>query len=133
MLLVGVGAALAAYGGWLLWPLLPAAAVWLVAGPLVHDVVVAPVVGLAGLLLARLVRDRAVRWLLGVGLAMTATLLLIAVPLIWRPHPAAPNPGLQDRDYVSGLLWWLGVLWTTVLIAVASTVALWRTAASGRG
>ena len=53
--------------------------------------------------------------------AVTATPTLIAIPLLWRPHPAAPNPGLQDRDYLTGLAVWFGVLWTAVLFGAART------------
>jgi hypothetical protein len=114
-LLVVAGLALAGYGGWLVWPQLEPAAGWLVAGPVLHDALVAPLVGLVGLALARLVRDRIWRRWIGAGLVVTATLLLIAVPLVWRPSPAPPNPGLQDRDYAIGLAIWLAALWIGVL------------------
>jgi len=116
-LLLGVaGLAAAAYGAWLLRPQLPAAAAWLVAGPVLHDAVVAPLVGLTGLALGRLL-PRAARGWVAAGLAVTGTLLLIAIPLVWRPHRAPPNPGLQDRDYVGSLAVWLAALWLGVLLA----------------
>lgn len=117
VLLVVLGTATTAYGGWLVWPHLSTTALWLVAGPVLHDAVVAPLVGLAGLALARLLPARAVRWWVAAGLAVTATVLLLAVPLVWRPHPASPNPGLLDRDYTAGLARWLGALWAGVLLA----------------
>ena len=55
-LLVLLGAAGSAYGGWLLWPDLATTAAWLLGGPVLHDAVIAPVVGLAGLLLIRVLR-----------------------------------------------------------------------------
>jgi hypothetical protein len=126
VLLVAAGTALVAYGGWLLLPRLPATAAWLLAGPVVHDAVVAPLVGLTGLLLGRAVPDRVWRaWVLA-GLMVTAVLLLIALPLIWRPDPAAPNPGLQDRDYLTALLVWLAVLWGGVLIGASLSRAAAR-------
>jgi len=119
--LVAAGGAAAAYGGWLLWPQLPAAALWLVAGPVLHDALVAPLVGLAGLSLGRALPDRVWRaWVLA-GLAVSATLVLIALPLVLRPHPAPPNPGLQDRDYVAGLAMWLATLWAGVLVGALLT------------
>jgi hypothetical protein len=123
-LLVLLGAAGSAYGGWLLWPDLATTAAWLLGGPVLHDAVVAPVVGLAGLLLVRRLPDRAVRWWVTAGLAVTATLLLIAVPLVWRPDRAPRYPGLNDRDYLPGLAIWLGALWAGVVLGI--TVARHR-------
>lgn len=134
VLLVGAGAAIAAYGGWLLRPYLEAATWWLLAGPIVHDAVLAPLVALAGLVLARLLPDPAgadrpgdpagaggaARWWVGTGLVVSGTLLLIALPLLLRPAPAAPNPGLQDRDYLTELAIWLGAMWAAILAAVAA-------------
>ncbi|MFY1670589.1 hypothetical protein ACN27G_11585 [Plantactinospora sp. WMMB334] len=123
VILVGSGVAMAAYGIVLLPPLdtvLP----WLLAGPLLHDVLVAPLVGLAGLLLGRLVPDRAARSWITAGLAVPATLLLIAVPLIWRPSAAPTNPGLQDRDYLIQIGVWTVLLWA----GLAAGYRLWRPA-----
>src|SRR5262245_25277069 len=85
------GTALASYGGWLLlrqvsWR--PAYLIslggWLFGGVALHDAVVAPVVAVAGLAVARLLpppwRAAVVR-----AAAGTAVLLLVAVPLLWRP------------------------------------------------
>lgn len=117
-LLAAAGAGLAGYGGWLLWPQLPAAWAWLLGGPVLHDLFVAPAVLLVGLATRRLIRRSAVRtWVLR-ALAVSAVLVLIAVPLAWRPHPAPPNPGLQERDYATGLGVFLAILWTVALLAV---------------
>jgi hypothetical protein len=121
LLIAAAGIGLAGYGGWLLVPQLPAAATWLVAGPVLHDAVVAPLVGLTGLALGRVLPGRAWRRWVAAGLAVTATLLLIAVPLVWRPQPAPPNPGLQDRDYTAGLAAWLAVLWAGVLLGAVTS------------
>jgi len=117
LLLLLVGAAMAGYGGWLLYPQLVTVWPWLVAGPLLHDALVAPLVGLAGLAAVRLVRDPVRRAWLSAGLVTTGTLLLIAVPLIWRPAPAPANPGLQDRNYPLELAVGLAVVWTLIMIA----------------
>lgn len=120
-LLVLLGVAGSGYGGWLLWPDLSTTVVWLVGGPVLHDAVVAPVLGLTGLLLIRVLPTRAVRGWIAAGLAVTATLLLIAVPLLWRPHRAPHYPGLNDRDYLPGLAIWLGALWAGVLLGAIIT------------
>ena len=117
LLLVVSGTGLAGYGGWLLWPRLGPVLPWLVAGPLVHDGLVAPLVGLVGLALGRRLGDRGWRTPVTAGLMASGTLLLIAIPLIWRPAAAPPNPGLQDRDYAVGLAVWLGALRTMVAAA----------------
>jgi hypothetical protein len=119
VLLVVAGAGAAAYGIWLLLPDLPAAAPWLLGGPILHDALVAPLVGLAGLALGRALPDRVWRSWVTAGLAATTTLLLIAVPLVLRPHPAPPNPGLQDRDYATGVAVSLGLLWVGTLVGGA--------------
>ncbi|MDG4786951.1 hypothetical protein O7626_13600 [Micromonospora sp. WMMD1102] len=129
--LIGLGLAAAAYGVTVLprpGPLLP----WLLAGPLLHDLLVAPLVGLVGLALGRLVPDRATRARIGTGLAVTATLLLIAVPLLWRPAPGPANPGLQDRNYLLQLGIWLAVLWGGLAIGHRLRRGAARTGRNGR-
>jgi hypothetical protein len=121
LLLAAAGIGLAVYGGWLLRPQLPYAASWLIAGPILHDALLAPLVGLTGLALGRILPARTWRHWITAGVAITATLLLIAVPLVWRPHPAPPNPGLQDRDYPVELAIWLAVLWTGILLGATAS------------
>lgn len=117
------GAAAAGYGGWHLWPQLPTAWTWLIAGPILHDAVVAPAVGVAGLLLGRLVTDPARRAWAATGLATSAILALVAVPLLWRPQPAPINPGLHDRDYGLGLL--LAVIAALIGAAIGAASVSW--------
>ncbi|MFG2051495.1 hypothetical protein ACGFIW_29195 [Micromonospora sp. NPDC048935] len=123
LLLLVFGAAAAAYGGWLLLPQLDTTLPWLLGGPVLHDLLVAPLVGLVGLALGRLVPDRRRLAWLTAGLLASATLLLIAVPLLWRPPTAPPNPGLPDRDYPLGLTVGLAAVWAViVLVLVVATV-----------
>jgi hypothetical protein len=60
------------------------------------------------------------------GLVSTGVLLLVGIPLLTRPMPAAPNPGLDDRDYLPGLLLYLAVLWVLLLGATAGYTGLAR-------
>jgi|GEM_PF-5288863 len=125
VLLAAAGTAVAAYGAVLLLrqvqptvPFLRSLGGWLFAGPVLHDLLVAPVVGAAGVALSRLVPGRW-RGAVAAGLATTGTLALVAVPLLWRPHAAGTNPGLQDRAYLPGLLVFTAALWLVLLVAAA--------------
>ncbi|MEV4758365.1 hypothetical protein AB0J86_25050 [Micromonospora sp. NPDC049559] len=120
LLLVVLGGAALGYGGWLLRGQLGPALPWLVGGPLLHDALVAPLVAVVGLALRRLVGDPVRRAWLTAGLVVSAILLLVAVPLLWRPAPAPPNPGLQDRDYPLGLAVWLALLWGGISVAAVT-------------
>ncbi|MEV1073784.1 hypothetical protein [Micromonospora parva] len=126
LLLLVLGFAATAYGGWLLLPQLGTALPWLIGGPALHDVLVAPLVGLVGLALGRLVTDRLRRAWIAAGLLASATLLLIAVPLLWRPPSAPPNPGLPDRDYPLGLAVGLAVVWAVIAIVLVVATAVDR-------
>ncbi|MEU7613975.1 hypothetical protein [Micromonospora sp. NPDC049204] len=130
LLLLVLGTAAAAYGGWLLLPQLATTLPWLLGGPLLHDILVAPLVGLVGLALGRLVTDRFRRAWIGAGLLASATLLLIAVPLLWRPPSAPPNPGLPDRDYPLGLAAGLAVVWGVIVLVLVVTTIVGRRGAN---
>lgn len=117
------GLAMLAYGAVLTWDFATSrtvnavqGAAWFIGGPLVHDGLVAPVVGLAGLVLSR-VLPRPWRAPVVTGLVLTGVLTLLGVPLLWRPFGGATNPGLHDRDYGSGLAIALGVVWIAVVVA----------------
>jgi hypothetical protein len=95
------GVAALAWGAVLLWDLAARhdaiqVAFWFAGGPVVHDALVAPVV----------------------GLVLSGVLALLTVPLVWRPYGVAVNPGLHDRNYLLGLAVALGVVWLAVAAAV---------------
>jgi hypothetical protein len=117
------GVAALAWGGWLAWDFADArdaiqAVFWFVGGPIVHDVVVAPVVGIGGLALARVV-PAGWRVPVAVGAVLSGVLVLLAVPVLWRPFGVSTNPGLHDANYVLGLGVALGVVWLGVLVSGA--------------
>ncbi len=91
------------------------AAGWLLGGPVVHDAVIAPVCGLAGLAVTRLAPPRW-RLPLTVGLVVSAVLALLAVPLLWRAYGTPPLPGLHDHDPVPGLVITFAVIAVAVVI-----------------
>jgi hypothetical protein len=114
------GLAALGWGAWLAWDFAfrhdaIQAALWFVGGPVVHDGLVAPVVGVGGLVLAR-VLPVAWRMPVAVGAVLSGVLGLLAVPLLWRPFGVATNPGLHDANYVLGLTVALGVVWLGVTV-----------------
>jgi hypothetical protein len=116
------GLALLAYGAVLAWDFATSrtvnavqGAAWFIGGPLVHDGLVAPVVGLVALGLGR-VLPAPWRAPVVTGLVLTGVLTLLGVPLLWRPFGGATNPGLHDRDYGTGLAIALGVVWAVVIL-----------------
>jgi hypothetical protein len=131
------GTAALAWGAWLAWEFAGRqdaiqAAFWLVGGPVVHDFLVAPLVGVGGLALARVV-PIAWRVPVAVGAVLSGVLALLAVPLLWRPFGVATNPGLHDANYVLGLSIAIGVVWLGVVVSGVIRQQLRRTdAARGR-
>jgi hypothetical protein len=135
VLLAAAGTAGMAYGGWLLLPqvrwtpdYLLSLGGWFGLGPPAHDLLVAPAVALGGTLLARLL-PRPWRTSVAAGLVATGVLLLVGLPVLTRPMAAPPNPGLDDRAYLPGLLVFLAVMWTVLLAATA--VYAWRRRSGG--
>ncbi|MFD9960646.1 hypothetical protein [Amycolatopsis sp. NPDC059020] len=98
---------------------------WLIGGPLVHDAVIAPVVGLAGLGVSRLVPPL---WRAPVlaGAAFSGVLGLLAFPLLWRPYGNPPMPGLHDGHPGVGLLLTLVVVWALAVLAGVGRTLLAR-------
>lgn len=102
------------YGGWGVltggvatdWPV---TAGWLLAGVLLHDLVLVPVVALAGWSVTRLVRP-AVRPVVRAGLLVAALVTVVALPVVSGRGDAA-NPSSTPLDYPRNL--------ALVLLAVA--------------
>lgn len=97
-------------------------AAWLVGGPVLHDLVLAPVAGGLGWLLARRLGPA---WSTPVraGATVTGVLGLLAVPLLWRVHSGPDNAGPPDRNYLAGLAAALAVVWLLVLLTGLRTTA----------
>jgi len=117
------GLALLAYGAVLAWEFATSRAVnaaqgaaWFLGGPLIHDGIVAPAVGLTGLVLTRIV-PTPWRTPVAVGAVLSGILTLIAIPLLWRPYGTALNPGLHDRNYGAGIVIALAAVWLAVVAA----------------
>ena len=116
------GVLLVLYGGWLLVSReddLLGVAVWLAAGVLLHDAVLAGVTIVLGALAVRLAPEPA-RAPLVVGLVVLGTTTLLAVPVLGRFGARADNPTLLDRDYTAG--WLVLAALTAVAVVVAALV-----------
>lgn len=129
VLIALAGLALLGYGAVLAWDFGTSRTInaveglaWFVGGPVVHDGLVAPAVGLVGLVIAKRLA-RPWRTPVTVGLVLTGVLTLLAVPLLWRPFGVPRNPGLHDGNYGAGLAIALGVVW---LVVVLTGLAQWR-------
>lgn len=113
-LLVGIGVAVAGYGGWLLVSTQDAAAVratvlWAVVAVIVHDLVLAPLVIGLGWVVRELVRrtgvgGRAAAALVA-ALVVLGSVTLVAVPVLGGFGADPRDPTLLPRDYGAG--WWL--------------------------
>lgn len=107
ILIGAVGVAMAVWGALLAIqvPQIVEFGAWFLAGPILHDALLAPLVGVVGLALKGPVKA---------GAVVSGILVLIAVPLLWQPHVPV-NPGLHDGDHLLGLAISLGVVWLVVL------------------
>ena len=113
-LLGAVGVATGAYGAWLLLTRqsgeqLVSAGQWLVAGVVLHDAVLAPLVLLAGVVVSR-VLPRALRGPAVVVAVVLGSVTLVAVPVLGGFGRRPDNPTLLGRDYTVGWLLVAGVV-----------------------
>jgi hypothetical protein len=99
---------------------------FVVAGALLHDLVIAPLVILAGVLVRRAVRGRA-RAVVQGALVVTAVVALFSYPLVRAYGLATGNPTSLPHDYAANLLGVLGVVW-----AGAAVLSVVRLSTSGR-
>ena len=100
-------------------------AAWVVGADLVHDLLVAPLVGVVGVGVARLVPAGRSRALVQGGLVASGVVLAVAwIPL--RGLGGNPgNPTIRPLDYRTGTLTALALVWATV--AAAGLVGRLRT------
>ena len=90
---------------------------FVVGGALLHDLVVAPLVILAGVLLARAVPGRA-RSVVQAALVVSGIVALFSYPLVRAYGLAANNPTSLPHNYTANLLIVLGVVWAAAAAAV---------------
>lgn len=111
-----VGLAMLGYGALLAFDTDPVleTGFWFVGGTILHDALIAPIVGIVGWLVVRVVPS-AWRAPVAIGAAITGVLALLTVPELVRRYPAPNNPGLHDRNYSVALLISLAVVWVLVV------------------
>ena len=93
-------------------------AVWLAAGVLAHDVLVAAV-SLVVAAVAATVLPQVARAPATVALVVVGTVTLVAIPFLGRFGASPTNETLLDKNYVAG---YLGLVTLVVACAVVSTV-----------
>lgn len=93
---------------------------FVVGGALLHDLIVAPLAIIAGVLLVRAVRGPA-RAPVQAALVVSAIVALFAYPLVRAYGLAANNPTSLPHNYAANLMIVLGVIW-----AVAAGVVAFR-------
>ena len=94
---------------------------FVVGGALLHDLVVAPLVIVAGVAVARAVRGRN-RPVVQAALVVTAIVALFSYPLVRAYGLATNNPTSLPHDYARNLL----VVLTAVWVAAAGAIAVRR-------
>jgi hypothetical protein len=97
---------------------------FVVGGALLHDLVVAPLVIIVGVLLARVFRGRGRAGVQAVAFS-TVIIALFAYPLVRSYGRAAHNPSSLPHNYAVNLLVVLGIVW--VIMSVVGIVR-WRRA-----
>ncbi|WP_020664639.1 hypothetical protein [Amycolatopsis benzoatilytica] len=98
------------------WPDSLTTVLWIGGGPIVNDAVFAPATAVIGLLAARFL-PKPWRVPVQIGAVLTAVLVFVAFPLLWRPYGVPPKPGLHDGNTWLGLLLTLAAVWAAVLLA----------------
>lgn len=121
-----LGVLVAAYGCWLLFSRQDAtqltnAGEWFVAGILLHDGLIAPVV-VAGGWLATLRMPIRLRGAAAMFLIIAGPITLIAIPVFEDKSPDGANPTINARDYLHG---WVEVLAVVLVIAVGWMLRVW--------
>jgi hypothetical protein len=116
------GVVLSLYGGWLVLSRghdLVNLGEWLVAGVVLHDVVLSLAVLALGTVVLRVLPEPA-RAPAVVGFLVLGSATLFAVPVLGRFGARPDNPTLLDRDYWTG--WSMLAVLTVVAVVAASLV-----------
>ena len=96
-----------------------------VGGALAHDLLFAPVVLLAGVVLARITPRPARAWLQA-GLVLSGCLLLFSYPLVRDYAKVIRNPSSLPHNYTANLAVAFGAVWAAVIAGGLVTAVLRR-------
>lgn len=94
---------------------------WVVGGPLIHDLVIAPLSAGVAVALSRVLPTLIRPWVT-IGIMLSAMLTFIALPSVLRLGYSPDLPSALPRNYAHGLLWYLAVVWFAVAIAIIVTL-----------
>ncbi len=100
---------------------------FVVGGALLHDLVVAPLVILVGVVVARAVPVRG-RAVIQAALAISGIVALFSYPLVRAYGLAANNPTSLPHNYARNLLVVLGVVWAVAAAALVLRLRVKRLA-----
>ena len=98
-----------------------------VGGALAHDLLFAPVVLVAGVVLARTAPRPARAWLQA-GLFVSGCLVLFSYPLVRDYAKVIHNPSSLPHNYTANLAVTIGVVWGAVIAGALGTAVLHRRA-----
>jgi hypothetical protein len=131
--LIAAGAAVLAYGVWLMvreqtLPQLVSVAKWLVAGVVIHDGVLAPLALGVGWLVHRRFPHRFAAPA-AIALILIGTIAVAGFAVLTRSHGGGPNTTLLDRNYLLGLV---AVVAVVVIAVIGGTAVASRLGGSGR-
>ena len=118
--LYGAGAILIVWGGYGLFTATrhPRLVPWLkyfVGAVAVHDLLIAPLVIVVGIVLARLVTARLRPYVIS-GLFVSGVVLLVGIPLVLGKGLRSDNPSIHPLDYTRGLVVTLAGVWIGVVV-----------------
>lgn len=97
------------------------AGAWFVAGGVLVDLAVVPIIGVVGLAGQRLLPGWAWR-VVRAALFITALLVAFSYVLVFEPDGGSPNPTVRPRNYEQGLLVYVAAVW---VLAGLGLVASW--------
>ena len=92
---------------------------WVVAAALAHDLILAPVIGVVGVLVGRLVPRRA-RAAVQIGLLVSGCVLVVGLTAVLTPggRHYSDNSSLLPLAYGRNLVIVLAIVWTAIAVAI---------------
>lgn len=94
---------------------------WVVAAALAHDLILAPIIGVVGVLVGRLVPRRA-RAAVQIGLLVSGCVLVVGLTAVLTPggRHYSDNSSLLPLAYGRNLFMVLAIVWTAIAVAIVA-------------